>query len=203
MANVRVPETFIDAKGMIEDSLNEGMKLSVKSYGSMFSNLADILHFHIEDADHEGYANIDLFITYKLRVMGNNDLFETVEKTRNLRVLNSLGDTKWTYRMINKIWDGDYPSTIAVDMETGEVFFFNVRVNRIVLEKFGKMAELQFETFIQEINDREPFRIRISDDAMFDFIDGSEGINHLQRNIYVEFNCGLPIRVSNMPALVL
>lgn len=197
MAIVRIPETFIDAKSMIESVLIEGMKLSVKNYGSMFSNLSDIVHYKIDEAeDEEGYANVDLFITYRMRVMGVSNQFESVDKTRNLRVLNSLGDNKWTYRMINKIWDGDYPSTVAVDMETGEVFFFNIRVNRIELAKFGKMSETQFEVFLEEINDREPFKIKIAEEAMFDYIDGAEGINHLKRNIYIELSCGLPIRVS-------
>lgn len=196
--SVRLPDIFLDAKRMIEDTLKSSEKLSLKKYGSMFSNLADVVHFHIEEIeDEESYANLDLIITYKLRVISPNNQFKTIEKTRNLKVLNPKGDNRWTFRMINKIWDGDYPSSVAVDMETGEVFLFSIKANRIELTEFGKFNELEFETFLHELNDREPFRIRIDEDAMFDYIDGAEGINHLQKNIYIEFNCGMPIRVYN------
>jgi hypothetical protein len=201
--NVRLPDTFVDAKRMIEDSL-ENKKLSLKTYGAMFSNLADVTLYHIAEVeDEEGYANLDLLITYKYRTMGLSGGFEVIEKTKKLKVLNSIGDSQWTFRMITKVWDGDYPSTVAVDMETGEVFLFSLKMNRIELTEFGKLTETQFEVFKYELNDREPFRIRLNADAMFEFIDGAEGLNHLQKSVFVEFSCGMPIVVENKRTSVL
>lgn len=197
---VKLPEIYIDAKNLIEGVLSESSKLSLRSYRgtySMFSNLCDIVHYHIEEVeDEESYANLDMTLTYKVRVMTPENKFDVIEKVRNLRVLSTLGDNLWTYRMINKVWEGDYPSTVAVDMETGEVFFFSIKLNRLELIEFGKFTETEFETFRYELNDREPFSIKIDEKAMFDYIDEAEGVKHLQRNIVVEFNCGLPIKVK-------
>lgn len=195
--NVKLPDIFIDAKSMIEGAL-ENKKLSLRTYGAMFSNLSDVTHYHINEVDdEEGYANIDMLLTYKFRTLSTDDSFGVIEKTRNLKVLNTAGDNQWTYRMITRIWDGDYPSSVAIDMETGELFLFNVKINRVELIEFGVLSEIEFETFKLELNDREPFRIKLHEDAMFEFIDGAEGLNHLQKNIYIELSCGMPIKVRN------
>lgn len=83
-------------------------------------------------------------------------------------------------------------------MEKGEVYLFNISANRIELTQFGEMTVEEFEIFKYDVHDREPFRIKIDEDAMFDYIDGAEGINHLQKNIIVEFNCGLPLKIRPM-----
>lgn len=195
---VRLPEVFIDAKQMIEDVLEADMKVSIRRYGALYSNLGDVVHYHIEDKeDEEDYATFDMVLTYKLRELSKNDEFIEVEKTQNLRVLNSNADSMWTYSMINKIWDGDYPSTVVLDTDTGVVYLLTLRTAGIELAYFGKLDDIQFETVKYDLNDREPYKIKIDEDAMFDYIDGAEGVNHLKRNIYVELNAGMPIRVYN------
>jgi hypothetical protein len=196
--SVQLPNTFIDAKNMIVDALSANNKLSLKNYGGMFANLCEVSHFHIEEVeDEEGYANLDLTVVFKMPIMGSDSQFTLVEKTKKLKVLNNAGDNSWTFNMVNLFWDGDYPSSVAVDMETGEVFLFNIRLNRLELVEFGVLDESMFESFIHDVNDREPFKIYLDEKAMFEFIDGTEGRKHLQKNIYVEFNCGIPIRVYN------
>src|SRR5690606_39242076 len=112
-------------------------------------------------------------------------------------VLSSSGDTRWTYRARNKIWDGEYPSTVAIDTETGDVMFFNLKPNRIELVFFGVLEGTAFDTVMSELHDREPFKIALDPDAMFNYIDESEGINHLKSNVLVIFNCGIPITVKH------
>jgi hypothetical protein len=196
--NVRLPETFGDAKGMIEGSFDANHKLRLKRYGAMFSNLCDVSHYHIEESDDdEGYANLDLTVTYKMRLISVEEKFDLVEKTRKLRVLNTAGDNQWTYRMIRMVWEGDYPSSVAVDVETGEVFLFSVKVNCIELIEFGVLDAKEHDTFMHELSDREPFKIKIDSDSMFEYIDGAEGVSHLQKNVVVEFDCGMPIEVTS------
>lgn len=199
MSNLKLPNIHMDAKSMIADSLRESGRLSLKKYGSLFSNQCEISHFHIEEVeDEEGYANLDLVLVYKSRQLSPNNTFDEVERARKFRVLNSQGDIGWTYRMQNLVWEGEYPSTVAVDIESGEVFLFSITSNnRAELVEFGLLEPSEFETLRLELNDREPFKIKIAEDAMFRYIDGAEGVNHLKQNIQIEFNCGLPIRVTN------
>lgn len=196
---VRYPDVFIDAKSLIEGVVDASPLLSLRTDGVMFANLCDILYLHIEDAeDVEGYSNLTLVVTYKQNVFMETSNFTAVEKTRKLKVLTSIGDTSWTYRMIDKVWEGDYPSTVAVDVTTGEVFFLSIKVNRLELIEFGLLSNLELDTFNLEVHDREPYRITIDSSAMFDYIDGAEGINSLRRNIVVEFNCAVPLRVRSV-----
>jgi hypothetical protein len=196
--SVKLPNTFIDAKTLISDALSVDKKLSLKNYGGMFANLCEVTHFHMDEVeDEEGYANVDLTLAYKVPLMGNDSQFLLVDKTKKLKVLNTAGDIDWTYNMVNLFWEGDYPSSVAVDVESGEVFLFNVKLNRVELVDFGVLTGSAFESFTHDINDREPFKIRLDEKAMFDFIDGSEGRNHLKKSTFIEFNCGMPIRVYN------
>lgn len=196
--NVKFPDTYIDAKDMVVNALEQGGRVSIRAFKGLFANLCDVTHYHIEEVeDEEGYSNMDILLTYKIRSLSTENGPQLLEKTRKLRVLTAQGDNSWTYRMIDKIWEGDYPSTVAVDMASGEVFLFGIKMNRIELIEFGQFDQLQFESFKLDVSDREPFSIKIDPNAMFEYIDGAEGINHLQRNIIVEFNCGLPIQVRN------
>lgn len=194
---VRLPDSYIDARQSIEESLKASSRLSFKTFGSLFSILCDVLHHHIEEVeDPESYSNLQLTLTYRMNIFTETGTPSLIEKTRKLRVLTAIGDTAWTYRMIDRLWEGDYPSTVAVDLETGDIFFFNIKLNRLELIEFSRFTEQEFDTFLLEVHDREPFKICLDPNAMFDFIDGAEGINHLKRGIQVEFNCALPIRVS-------
>jgi hypothetical protein len=195
--NVRLPNVYIDAKELLNDTLNENRKVSIKTYGVMYSQVGDVMHHSIgEVTNEESYANLDLMLTYVTRQLTfNNDAYAPIEKTRNLRVLNTLGDTRWTYNMIVKVWEGEYPSTVAVDMDSGNVFLVGVKANRIELTDFGILESSAFDAFHNDLNDREPFKIKIDEEAMFDVLDGSEGTNHLRHNVFIEFDCGMPIRV--------
>lgn len=198
MANVRLPGVYVDAKELLESFLESG-RLVLGDFHTGHSRLCTIEHFHmatVDEEDEEGYANISLSVSYNLPMLGVNSF---ALKTRKLRVLNTLGDTKWTYRTIRQIWDGFYPTSVAVDEENGDVFFINLRMEKVELVYFGVMTKSELDFFLFEISEREPFEISIDKDAMFQFIDGGEGINHLRDNIMIELRCGVPITVR--PAL--
>lgn len=198
---INMPSIFSDAKQMLEDNLSTYRRLVVKKYNDIFANSCDVIHFHITEVeDEEGYSNLDIFLNYNERVIIESngiERFEKVERCKQLRILCNLGDNFWTYRTINKIWNGDYPSTVAVDTDTKEVFFVHVRTSCIELVKFGIFSNSEFEAFLADIIEREPFRIKIDEDAMFRYIDGATGIDDLVNNVYIQFNCGTPIRINN------
>ncbi len=194
--SVRLSDIYCDARELIEETLGASNRVIIKHYGSLMVNPCDVTHYHIESVENiEGFANIDLTITYRERIITKSERFETVERTKNLRVLSTYGDNTWSFNMINKIWDGDYPSSVAVNKETGVVYLFNVRVSGIELVEFGALDESQFMAFNECWNDREPFRIMLDEIAMFKYIDGAEGYNYLKSTLFVELNCVTKIRV--------
>lgn len=163
--------------------------MGIGVYGFNIINQCRISDIHFETEGHENneYPNIEMRLSYTQRV-DNGREFEWVPNSRNLFILNNAGDDKWTYLMKQKIWDNDYPYTIAIDEVTGEVFFVHIALEGIVLKLFGREEGL-YDIIKGHIVEREPYRIKIDEDAMFSYIDGAEGYNHLKDNIYIEFNC--------------
>lgn len=194
---IRLPEIFCDAKQMLEDNLATYRRLIIKRYGSLFASAGDVIHFHIDDVeDDQGYSNLDMSISYKERVL-IEDRFETIERHHQLRLLSPVGDDQWTYTMINRVWEGDYPSTVAVDTDTRQVFLVSIQMSSVELIEFGMLTEQEFDAFITDCEDRNAYRIKLDESAMFKVIDGSEGMNHLRQTMVIELNCGVVIRVQS------
>ena len=194
---IRLPEIFCDAKQMLEDNLATYRRLIIKRYGSLFASAGDVIHFHIDDVeDDQGYSNLDMSISYKERVL-IEDRFETIERHHQLRLLSPVGDDQWTYTMINRVWEGDCPSTVAVDTDTRQVFLVAIQMSSVELIEFGMLTEQEFDAFITDCEDRNAYRIKLDESAMFKVIDGSEGMNHLRQTMVIELNCGVVIRVQS------
>jgi len=193
---VRLSDVYFEARRDIEEALESCNIISLKTYGSLKSIPCEIKHIHIEGvADVDSFANIDIIVTYKENVINKENKFESVTRVKNIKVLSSGYDTMWSYNMIHKIWSGDYPSSVAIDKETGVLFFFNVRPSGVELIEFGVLDSSQMDAFFDSWNDREPFRIMLDEKAMFNYIDGSEGYRNLRENVYVELNCIVKLRV--------
>ncbi|MNV96140.1 hypothetical protein D3C71_1911080 [compost metagenome] len=94
------------------------------------------------------------------------------------------------------IFEGDFPSCVAVDISTGEVFLVSIRGERFTLVEFGCLNVEQLRAFLNDLNDKSPYNLGINPEAMYDYIDGSEGLNYLKKNVFVQFNCLVPILVS-------
>lgn len=196
---VRMPETLGDAKELLMETLGTSTRLIIKKYGSQAARIADLKAYSVSnytEEDSDNYANFILDLVYSEMLFGANERLGLVDKTRTIVVLSNLGDNDWTFNMIHKVWNGDYPSTVGVDMTTGDIFLLNIRSNCLELIEFGQFTEEQLEHFLLERNDREPFALKLEERAMFAVLDGAEGINHLRDNVVVTFNCGVPLKVK-------
>ncbi len=192
---MRLPEIYMDAKQVIEDTLDGNQKLVLGKYGSLYANLCDVTHYHIQDLKNkEGLANLTLLITYKERVINKYDKFEEIKKTQKLKVLTTKGDRIWPYSMVIKVWDGNYPSGVAVNEETGQIYFLNLRMSGLELVSFAKFTTEELEAFKEELNEIAPYKIVLDEDTMFDFIAELEGNRALKSTLTVVFDCGVKIR---------
>lgn len=197
---MRLPETFIDAKEMIVDNLDETRSVLLSSFGSIMLKQCSLQHYHIstdsENLDDSQYSNLDLLLQYKERVVNRFEKFEEIPRAQYLKVLTPKGDKIWPISMINKVWEGVYPSSVAVNTETGIVYFLVIRVSGLHLIEFGKLNRTQLEAFNEDVNNVYPYRIGIFENALFDYVSGEEGNKYLRENIYVEFDCGIKIRIK-------
>ena len=192
---LRLPEVYCDAKQAIEDSL-ESRRLLLSKYNSTMQNLCEVTHFNIkEEEDKERVGDIELLISYKERMITKYDSFETLNKTQTLRVLTTKGDTLWPYLMITKVWDGEYPSGVAINEETGVVYLLYLRMNALSLVEFALLRENEKEAIKENLNEVQPYRIRLDEDAMFNVLAEIEGNRHLHEKVCIEFDCGTKFRV--------
>jgi len=191
---MRLPETYIDAKRAIEESL-EGNKLIIGKYGSLLANLCDVIHYHVQDVENkEGLGNLTLLLTYKVRIINKYNKFEEVKKSQTLKVLTTKGDKIWPYSIVIKVWEGNYPSGVAVNEETGQIYLLNLRMSGLELVSFSTFTEEELAAFKEDLNEIAPYRITLNEDAMFDYIAGLEGNRHLKETLSIEFDCGVKIR---------
>lgn len=192
---LRLPEVYCDAKQAIEDSL-EQKRLVLGKYNSTLKNLCEVTHFHIEEeSEDEKIGDIKLLISYKERVITKYDSFDTLNKTQELRVLNTKGDEVWPYLMVTKVWDGEYPSTVVVNEETGVVYLMYLGMTSLNLVEFALLKDNQLEAIRESLNEVTPYKIRLDEEAMFKVLSEIEGNRYLHDKVFIEFDCGVKFRV--------
>lgn len=171
---------YLEAKEHITNSLNEG-GIVLSNYGETHGQRCLVDTFFIEEEEYETkYANLTLVITYK--VPHPTDI---IEKHKKLRVLANTGDYGWTTRLRALVWDGKYPDTVALDVDNGELYLVRVKEDGLHLTYFNDIEEIEVEYLLEDIEDREPYKIQIDENAMYEVLDGSEGYRHLFRNVQV------------------
>ena len=192
---LRLPEIFCDAKQAIEDSL-ENKKLVLSKYNSSLVNMCEVTYFHIDNVeDVEATGSLKLTLRYKERIITKYDKFETLNKTQVLTVLSTKGDPIWPYLMTTKVWNGEYPSAVAINEETGVVYLLYLRMGSLGLTEFALLKENQLECIKESLNEVAPYRIRLDEESMFKVLGEIEGTRCLHETLFIEFDCGVKFRV--------
>lgn len=192
---VRLPDIYRDAKEMIENSFSKKNML-LSRYNSSLVKMCDVSHISIrEESNDEKVGSLYLLLKYRERIITKYDKFETLNKTQNLRILTPHGDNIWPFLMVVKVWNGEYPSCVALNEETGVVYLIYLTNENFKLVEFSVLSASQLEAITESLNDINPYRIGIDDDAMFKVLSEIEGVRYLQSNVYIEFDCGVKFRV--------
>jgi hypothetical protein len=191
---LRLPEIFCDAKQAIEDCL-ENNKLILSKYNSTMMNMCEVTHFHIEEKGNEYIGNMKLLISYKERIITKYDKFETLNKTQVLTILTTKGDPIWPYIMTVKVWNGEYPSAVAINEETGVVYLLYLRMGSLGLTEFALLQDNQLECIKESLNEVSPYRIKLDENSMFKVLGEIEGNKCLYETLFIEFDCGVKFRV--------
>ena len=191
---VRLPEVYIDAKHSIEECL-KNRRLRLNRYNSTFTNMCEVTSCSIDAEDDEHIGSLKLNITYKERIITKYDKFETLIRNQTLTVLNTKGDPIWPFMMVAKVWNGEYPAAVAINEETGVVYFVYLLQNALGLTEFSVLKDNELNAVKETINDTAPYRIRVDEDAMFSVLAEEEGNKILHEMVYIEFDCGVKFRI--------
>lgn len=193
----RIPENFCDAKQAIKDSLEQN-KLILSRYNSTLVNLCEVTHYHIKDEeDDERVGSVHLSISYKEKIITKYDKFETLNKHQELTILNPNGDIIWPFTMVGKVWEGNYPSGVAINEETGVVYLIYLSLNTFGLTEFAILSDSELESVKESLNEVKPYAIKLDEDAMFKVLAEVEGTRYLHETLCIEFDCGVKFKVSS------
>lgn len=198
---LRFENTFESAEAILNRCLSSG-QLAFGRFNSELSNLCSLKHFEICNVGRnpDDDSNMTVNLNYVITEVDESKLVRQFDKARQLNFLCTMGDTEWTYNMIVKVWDGNYPSTIAYDTTSGEIFLAYIQPWGLELKYFATLTKEQF-TALADLNLKYPFKIAIRPAAMFKVIDGSEGTNYLKSNLYISLDCIQPIEVNIQAAV--
>lgn len=187
-----VPASSPEAKEILTVSLNPYSALYLSSYDSMRRMRSKVDSFEVTTEDE--YVSV-MKLSFFEDIVSEGGSFETHPRHLSLRVFGSSGDKRWPMSLVNSVWNGKYPSCIGVS-EDGEVYLMFVSENSLELMSFAVLSEAQLETLLTMCNRPAPYRICLEADAMFDVLAGEEGMNHLRRNLFVDFDTGIRTKVS-------
>lgn len=185
---------YLEAKEQLLEAL-KSKTLTLGNFGEDVNTVCMVEDAIIEDEDNETrYANLTLVVRYVIQTQ-----HERLAKIRKLRLLTKLGDTLWTNRLKALVWETPYPDSVAIDVSTGEIFFVSLRNNELHLTYFNKFSEQEsdIEALLENLEEREPYRIKINEYATYEVLDGSEGYRHLYRNIQIVFNSSYEIIIDS------
>ena len=193
-------DTSFDSVYQILETAFVNKRIAFGTWGSKLMNVGYVRDYNIcnigkgreEGCDDD--ANITLTVNYSLTKFDSSGFCNNFPITNTFDLYSTIGDNQWTNNMKMKIFDGNYPSTVAVDKDTGKLYFVFIHKNGVEFKEFSELSEASFEA-LEEVNTKAPYRVRIDPEAMFLYIDGAEGTNHLRQNLIVEFDCGRPVLV--------
>ena len=111
--------------------------------------------------------------------------------------MNTKGDSIWPYLMVVKVWNGEYPSGVAVNEDTGVVYLLYLKMGSLLLVEFALLKDNEKEAIKEALNEVTPYRIKLDEDAMFNVLAEIEGYRHLHEKVFIEFDCGVKFRVYN------
>lgn len=189
---------YEDAKETLAKALAPNSVLSITSFNSDLANQLVITSCSIDKwgGVENDRANMELVLNcvgYDFR--SEDGVGTRVNHTLRFVVLCSEGDNRWTYNMKNSVWRGYYPSAIAIDEDSGEVYLLFNSNWGVELKHFNSVPTTFLKEFMYTRDENAPYYIYIDSRAMFDVLDGAEGYNHLLRNLYIQFQGTAPYRL--------
>ena len=154
---------YEDAKASLESAFCVNQSVAFSSFNSPLLNNCiisgvTIEHFGSEDSDR---ANMKVFLQFQEYDFEDDGEPKKQVKIMNLLILNSEADTKWTKRMRTNVWSDRYPTTVAIDTDTAEVFLLFLESWGVELKHFSRLKADELEALLLTLDENAPFYIYI------------------------------------------
>ena len=189
---------YMDAVSVLNAAFSVNNMFSISSFHTPLFNQGIVESCLIEPLSTEDSdrANLKMSLQFKEYVQDETGGFVQASRTINFVILNPEGDRHWTRRMKLYVWDGNYPDTVAIDRDTGEVYLLYLGTDTAEFKHYSELGLDKLEAALSSLNYNAPYYIFISDKAMFEYIDGGEGYNHLLRNTYIMLDGSDKVRID-------
>lgn len=192
-----LPEVKEENRELLQDALKRGF-VTMKIYGEQtVNNILKIVDFSIsEHADN--HPKVEITYT-KVSPFTNN---RTEQSTMVLVVFNSAssyssGEEGWRPAFKNRIFKGDPPFTVAIDVFRRNLYLVHIKENGIDLNLFREINEEDARLILEEASVKSPYSLRVPPEVLMDIIAQDEGYNHAYRNLQIVFNCSVPLVFNN------
>lgn len=186
---MRKMSNHTEAKEMIEGSIQARHQIKKGYFLEGLSKPCPVEFFKIAEVQ----GLLEMTLTYREQKITKDTLFIDEVKTETLIILTGAGDRFWPYTMKMKVWEGGYPSNVAINKSTGEVFFVRYVLEGMLLESFCELEETELDAILNDISRTKPYRLGLDAEAMFQYIGEQEGCRVLREGVEIEFDCGVKI----------
>ena len=180
---------MIDAVSQLDSFFTNKKTIQFGKYGEKLAKGYVVQKFLFDDENisDEKYANI--WVNLWARQQG---LTGEVGESINLEFYffcSASAFLGWSNVLVRKVWDTGVPTTVGIDVKTRKVYLVYLQESKLLFDFFGEVTEDQFTALHTSLIESEPYTYGIDLAALYSYVDGSEGLNYLRNNIYIEFNC--------------
>lgn len=185
----------VDVVGAIGDKLSE-VKYIVFKEREDVDEVVTLKNYALDSEGADGVYR--LYIEY-IRMQQEGKALKEKECQKDFDILTPEGDTLWGRNLQRQVWGDDYPTTVAIDKYTGEVYEFHIYPTKLIeFRLFGKMTEEELEMYKEDINRESPYKMKLKEEAIYKYLEGEEGTRYLRENMQIELDCGVKLVVNKV-----
>lgn len=196
--NTKLNNYYQSAEKVLSNCIKSTKCVCISDYKQTYAKLnCAILQWNINNAgkglEGDNSANMTLTLAYTAVVTADEGC-QTANKQMTLNILSPIADDKWGPIMRARVWKNNYPAAVGIET-TGEVYFVYLHDYGLELCYFAQLTESELSN-LETIKLDAPYEISIAPDTLFKVIEGDVGNEEMRKNIYVQFNCAVNMKVA-------
>lgn len=191
-----LPVVMEENKEILNEALSRGY-ITQRLYGENVVSTLRITDFSFDDRE-TAHIRLNVYYTKSSALATNRE----DQNTMTLLVFNSAktlenGEKGWRETFKNRLFNGNPPFTVAIDVFRHNVYLVYLDENGIILSLFTTLGEEDTNMIIKETSLNKPYELQVPSEVLMDMISGDEGYNHAYRHLQIVFNCSVPLAFSS------
>ena len=197
MNNTKLTNFYQSAEKALSNCIKSTKCVCISDYKQSYTALnCAITTWNINNAGKgacgDNSANMTLTLTYTA-VVASDETCQTADKQMTLNILSPIADDKWGPVMRARVWRNVYPAAVGVET-TGEVYFVYLRDVGLELRYFAQLTDSELAN-LESVKLDAPYEICVDPDTLFKVIEGDVGNEEMRKNIYINFNSTVNMKV--------